>query len=136
MGWQKRWLDRLKRLFGRGDPPPSPEGPPIRIPQVKISRSRTQGAEATIEIPDDTEGETAPSTAVDTVALRQRMLNHLEMDQLRRICADLGIDFDALAGGKGRKVMAIMQRAGEAEKLDALVAACARHSDDPALFSE
>jgi hypothetical protein len=125
MGRKKGWLERLKRIFRR-DEPPQRERPPITIPQVIISRSRERGVEATFEVEGEDDGE---ETAVDPVALRQQMLNHLEMKQLQQICADLGIDFDALAGGKGRKVMAIVQRAGAENKLDALAAACARHNE-------
>lgn len=132
MDRKKGWLERLKRVFRRDDSPQT-ERPPITIPQVIISRSREHGVEATFQV---RRGDDEEETAVDPAALRQQMLNHLEMTQLQQVCADLGIDFAALAGGKGRKVMAIMQRAGAENALDALVAACARHSDKPDLFSQ
>ena len=60
----------------------------------------------------------------DTTAIRQRLEGEFDLEELRTLCMDLGVDFDSLRGegkaAKARELVLYMQRRG---RLDALVAA-------------
>ena len=60
----------------------------------------------------------------DTTAIRQRLEEQFDLEELRTLSMDLGVDFDNLRGegkaAKARELVLYMQRRG---RLDALVAA-------------
>ena len=61
--------------------------------------------------------ETAPEDAIDPVTLRRALVNYFDLEELRTLCFDLGVDFDDLKGnGKGakaRELVAFWQHQGD-----------------------
>ncbi len=62
-----------------------------------------------------------PPEPINPVTLRQALVTHFDMEELRTLCFDLGIDFDILNGtGKGAKardLVALLQRQGNLSSL-------------------
>ncbi len=61
---------------------------------------------------------------LDTIYLRQQMSNHLSENQLAAVCAAVNLDYDTLPGGKGRKVLTIIQASEQQGCLETLLHAC------------
>ncbi|MAT99122.1 MAG: hypothetical protein CL608_18405 [Anaerolineaceae bacterium] len=111
----------LKRLFQRGDSPSAKEGgPKIVIPEVVIQKTG--------------QGQTAvshPSTSsVDPIFLRQQMSNHLDAAQLTTMGETIGLDYAALPGGKGRKVLALVTAFEKEGQLTRLLALCQQQNSE------
>jgi len=58
---------------------------------------------------------------IDLVELRQALVKHFDLEELRTLCFDLSVDYDSLPGegkeGKARELVAHVQRRGELESL-------------------
>lgn len=53
---------------------------------------------------------TSRQDIIDPVALRQALVNYFDLEELRTLCFDLGVDFDDLKGsGKGAKARELVQ---------------------------
>lgn len=119
----RRWLRRsLRRDREAAAEPP----PPVTIPRVVIERpgsSRLAAERAAA-------GQDMALSTEHAVALRTAMLNQLDTNDLAAVAAALEIDAAALTGGKGRQVLALMQAAQRAGRLNDLVAACAARRPD------
>ena len=58
-----------------------------------------------------------PQQTVDPVALRHALVNYFDLEELRTLCFDIGVDFDELKGeskgGKARELVAYWQHQGD-----------------------
>lgn len=61
---------------------------------------------------------------VNVTALREAMLNHLDADALVTLAEQIGLAPSQLFGGKGRKVMGLLQHAERNQRVTELLAAC------------
>lgn len=111
------WWGKLKRRFAADEPAPTP--PDIVIPEVKIIR---QGQPETAV--------SASSSAVDPIFLRQQMSNHLDDNQLQAIGVESGLDYQALPGGKGRKVLELVTAFEKEGKLTHLLLLCQKQNSE------
>ena len=112
---------KLKGLFQSDETPPA-EQPKIVIPEVVLQKT--------------SEGQTAvsqpPITTIDAIFLRQQMSNHLDDSQLARMAAGMALDYVALPGGKGRKVLELVTAFEKEGKLDQLLQQCQAENSDVA----
>lgn len=104
---------KLKQLFQKNDPPP-PKAQNIVIPEVVIHATR-QGQTAVSHL---------PASQVDPIFLRQQMSNHLGKEELAAIGAKIGVDYEVLPGGKGRKVLALVTAFEKEGQLTELLVLC------------
>jgi hypothetical protein len=106
------WEKLKQRLQKEG--PARPETPKIVIPEVVIQRTRL-GQTAVSQLPTST---------IDPIFLRQQMSNHLDDAQLLSLSEKIGLPYEALPGGKGRKVLELVTAFEKEGKLEALLQLC------------
>ncbi len=118
-----KFNQRLKRLLNRKSAS-SEASAQISIPQAWVDQAQM---EAGLTFSRDTV-EAARSAekrhSIDITALRETMLNQLTIEQLDTLAEAIGVDAQQLAGGKGRRVLALLQSAEKTEQLPVLLAAC------------
>ncbi|MCA9968610.1 MAG: hypothetical protein KC425_00260 [Anaerolineales bacterium] len=64
--------------------------------------------------------------SIDAAYLRQQMMNHLDEAQLAQVAEAIGVSYASLAGGKGRRVLALQLAAEQQRRVADLLAACER----------
>lgn len=104
MSQKNGFWDKVKHKFGRDDTPESL--PHIEIPKIEMTRPQSVETETTHEL--------------DVTFLRQQMSNHLDDSELGEIGAKFGVTYADLPGGKGRKVLELInqiQQQGDLEQL-------------------
>lgn len=122
----KRFLNRLRRLLGEKEE--QSESKAIQVPQVSGAR-RTSARRERNESGE--EGKDVAETAViDPIFLRQQLSNHLTDVELQDIANSLGINYDELEGGRGRRVLEFVTHCEKKQQLDSLLAACVQHKPD------
>lgn len=104
---------KIRRLI-KGDEPLQSEEPKIVIPAVTIQK--TGQGQTAVSHP--------PTSYVDPIFLRQQMSNHLDEGQLATIGRTIGLDYAALSGGKGRKVLQLVTAFEKVGQLTELLAQC------------
>jgi hypothetical protein len=76
-------------------------------------------------------GMSEPTRTLDTASLRRFLVERFDLEELRTLCFDLGVDYDGLRGegkeAKARELIAYMQRRGQ---LVGLIAAIRRERGD------
>ena len=108
MSKKNRFWGKLKRKLDQPDVNESL--PKIEIPKIEMTRPSSLEKEAV-------EG-------IDPVFLRQQMSNHLDNAELVQIGDTFGVDFATLEGGKGRKVMDLVNQIQEQNQLELLLQHC------------
>jgi hypothetical protein len=62
-----------------------------------------------------------PTAAITPVEARLILTLHFDLEELRTLCFDLGVDYDSLRGegkaAKARELIAYMQRRGQLDRL-------------------
>lgn len=122
----RSWWQRLRRFFTgqqsdvEADPPPEL---PLVVPEVTIARGRDDVPQASLRVPEMADG-------VDVVALRQQMMNHLDLAELGRVAMAIDFELEAVPGGKGRKVMGVVAECGANGRLPDLLHACRTQRPD------
>jgi hypothetical protein len=118
-------LDKLRGLWSQSDAPEEEKDeplPPQYIPEVIIDYGqRNRPSEAKLDDPTQTSRQ---ADGLDLVYLRQQMSNHLDVDGLRSISDQLGLAWDELSGGKGRRVLALISWCEQNGRLPDLLQAC------------
>lgn len=72
------------------------------------------------------EAKAAPVTPEWPARLRDMIATYFSLEELQALCFDLGVDYEELGeGGKSRKIMGLIRRVGEQERLVALIDRCA-----------
>lgn len=114
---KRGWFDRLKAVFEAANADaPDEKADPIVIPHLEQVRVEGQSMPPVARRSAETDARLA---SADSVALRTAMLNHLTVDQLHALAAELNVPLDTLQGGKGRQVLALMQAVSAETLLDA-----------------
>lgn len=117
-------LDKLRGLWSQpaAVEEEKDELPPQYIPEVIIDYGqRNRPSEASLGDPTQTSRE---ADGLDLIYLRQQMSNHLDIDALRAIGEQLGLVWDELSGGKGRRVLALISWCEQNGRLPDLLQAC------------
>ena len=105
---------KVKRKFARDEEPETL--PHIKIPKIEMMRTSFV--------------ETEPTDEIDPIFLRQQMSNHLEDSELVAISAKFGVDYTELPGGKGRKVLELINQIQQQSELDQLLTHCQQIKPD------
>ncbi len=113
----------LKRLFKKS--PPQPENKKQNsIPQAWLDAAQKE-AGLTFSREEIEQSRSAEKQHdIDVTYLRQTMLNNLTLEQLNEVAAKIGVAPSQLFGGKGRRVLALLQSAEKGQKVPALLLAC------------
>ena len=110
---------KIQRLFQADEPPP-PEPPNIVMPELVMQKPTV----------DQTAESGSPASVIDPIFLRQQMSNHLDEAQLTAIGAQIDMEYSALPGGKGRKVLELVTAFEKQGKLDDLLRLCQAQNGD------
>lgn len=112
------WWQRALQFFGRADDVPAVEEPvlPVFVPEVVLEYGEF-GSRASCVLPGGRQ-------VVHAVRLRQQMLNFLTEGDLRALATAVSIDYDALPGGKGRRVFEMVELCAENGRLTELYQLC------------
>lgn len=114
MSKQDGFWGKLRRKLGKGEAGQSL--PNIEIPKIEMSRSPSSEVDV--------------SQGLDSVFLRQQMSNHLDDSELQQIGDTFGVDFRALQGGKGRRVLDLVNQIQEQNQLEDLLQHCQQIKPD------
>lgn len=116
MGEKKRGF--WSRLFGKKRPSTNmPPEHPLVVPKIELSPDRSWSIQA-------------EHGAVDAVYLRQQMSNYLTLAQLDEFAEEFGLATDELQGGKGRRVMLMINAVSEQNRLPELLKRCEQRFPD------
>lgn len=124
-----RVLVRSKLTPSKSDTSP----PPASIPQDWIDAAQKEvGTYSRADLVGAREAEQGVSERVNTVGLRQTMLNQFSLDDLNAVAEIMGVDSATLEGGKGRRVMALINLSEREGRLEELTAICKAMKPDAA----
>ena len=111
----KKILNQLKVLLGGKSEEPIPEiivAPDIALKQQAAAR---RGQSKMVE---------GMAEGIDPIFLRQQMSNHLTVADLQTIAQTAGTDYDAMVGGKGRRVLQLVTHCEQKQIVDKLLDEC------------
>lgn len=119
-------FDKAKRLLGHaGDKqPPAAKNTVSAIPQDWLNAAQAEVGSLLSRDEVEAARHSEQAHDVDTTALREAMLNHLNDDTLPQIAEQVGLAPSQLFGGKGRKVMGLLQHAERHKRVTDLLTAC------------
>ena len=119
-------FEKAKQLLSK--PPAKAQATPAETPTA-IPQAWLDAAQAEVgsllsreEVEQARQAET--SHDVDMVALREALLNETNVEQLATLAAQIGLAPSQLFGGKGRKVMGLLQSAEKNGLVTELLSAC------------
>ena len=117
-------FDKIKTLVlskqpRRADPPPAP----VEIPQEWLDAAQREAGTLSTRSEVENARSAEAGSDVNTIRLREGMLNQLSVDEIDVIAKQLQLPV-SLEGGKGRRVLAVITAAERTDKLDALLALC------------
>lgn len=110
------WWQKLKAWLRGSTEPADEPAASLFVPEVVIEGQR-HGRFADMAAAED-------ANAINVVHLRQQMMNHLTEAELAAIATAVSQSYDDFPGGKGRKVLALVQACAANGRLSDLLAQC------------
>ncbi len=120
-----RLFDKAKQMFRRTrDEQPPAVNAVQAIPQDWLNAAQAEVGSLLSREEVEAARQSEQTHDVETTALREAMLNHLTDDTLSHIAEQIGLAPSQLFGGKGRKVMGLLQHAERHKRVTDLLTAC------------